>query len=267
MTPAGSPRTQRAGWGASLGGNPGPATRDGARPADRADEPADHGRWMHRWLWPAVAAVAVAAAMTTSGVEPWRAIAVAAGVAMALWALIATVAVPRIAWPDDIPGQQYAVTSTWEVPGLTGARESGASFESHLRPRLWATAAQLLEARGIDPTGGEARDLIGRSHYDVLTGVNTDPRTVTGSVSALSLVIARLAVDRSLPGRPPVDAPGLAGLAGAPRGRGACRHAPTNDAATNDVPTHDAQASRAGTSRAGTSRAETSHAPTEGTGE
>jgi hypothetical protein len=188
-----------------------------ARLVDRADEPADYGRWVRRWTWPALLAAAIVAGMVIAGVDVWRACAVAAGVAVALWAVIASMATPRIAWHDDVPGRRYYATSHWEVPALDGARESDATFGYYLRPRLWSLAADLLTSRGIDPDGAEARRLVGPRIHDVLTGANTDPRTVTSSVPAISHTIARLAVDPTLPGRTPVDTPALAGLAGAPR--------------------------------------------------
>jgi hypothetical protein len=229
---------QRAGWGAALdiGDDVGAAAREAARLVDRADEPADYGRWMHRWLWPALAAVAVTAGMVVGGVDLWRAVAVAIGVAVALWSVIASIAAPRIRWHDDVPGRRYHATSSWEVPGLDGARESDTTFRHYLRPRLWATAAELLQVRGIDPAGAQARQLVGPRLYDALTDANADPRMLP-PVSALSHAIARLAVDATLPGRPPVDTPALAGLAGAPRGRrprSAGRHSrPPRDATTD----------------------------------
>jgi hypothetical protein len=221
MMAAGPPRAPRAGWGTALdaGAEPDPRAAAAAALVDRADEPADPGRWGHRWTWPALLAAAVAFGMAAGGVDLWRAVAAAAGAAVMLWAVIASVAAPRIVWHDDVPGRRHHSTSSWEVPGLDAARESDATFGYYLRPRLWGIATELLRARGIDPAGPEARELVGPRLYDVFTGANADPRVVTGSVPALSQAIARLAVDRSLPGTVPVSTAALAGLAGARTGR------------------------------------------------
>lgn len=225
MTRAGAPRAQRTGWGAAIdvggaaGGGAIGGRGDPAPLVDRADEPADYGRWARRWTWPVLLAAAVALGMSVGGVDLWRAVTMAAGVSVAMWAVIASMTAPRISWHDDVPGQRFPATSSWEVPGLTAARESDVAFGYYLRPRLWSLAEELLRARGIDPAGHEARELMGPRLYDVLTGANTDSRAVTSSVSAICRSIARLAVDPTFPGRPPVDTPALAGLAGAPRTR------------------------------------------------
>lgn len=203
-------------WGTALdaGAELDARAADAAAVVDRADEPADRGRWLNRWTWPALLAAAVTFGMAAGGVELWRAIAAAIGVAVALWAVIASMAAPRISWHADVPGRRHRTASSWDVPAMEGARESDATFDRYLRPRLWATAEQLLRARGIDPAGPQARTLVGSRLYDILTGANTDPGAVTRSVSALARAIALLAVDRSLPGVAPVRASALSGLAG-----------------------------------------------------
>lgn len=215
----------RAGWGAGIdttGGADGQRSRsDVSGLVDRADEPADYGPWLKRWIWPAILAVSIAAGMVVGGIDMWRAVLVALGVAVALWAVIASMTAPRIRWHEDVPGERYRSTSSWEVPGLAGARESDTAFSAYLRPRLWALAEDLLRARGIDPTSDRARKLIGPRQYDLLTGADVEPRRMTSSVSVLCQTIAHLAVDPQAGGRPPVDTPSLRGLAGAPRARNA----------------------------------------------
>ncbi|MEO7125192.1 MAG: hypothetical protein ABI382_06525 [Nakamurella sp.] len=218
--------TARAGWGSAIdsasdrAGSAAAGSRsDSYRLVDLADQPAEYSRWMRRWTWPAVLAVAVMFGMMTGGIDVWRAVLMSLGIAVALWSVIATMSTGRVNWHDDVPGARYRASSTWEVPGLAGARESDTAFAQYLRPRLWAIAEDLLRARGIDPTSAQARKLVGSRHYDLLTGADTDHRRTTSSVSVLCQTIARLAVDPHAGSRPPIDTPALTGLAGGPRSR------------------------------------------------
>lgn len=209
-----SSSTHRKGLGAAIdaGAEPRP---DHSQFIDRSDEPADYTGWLRHWVWPALLAVFASVGMAAGGIELWRAVVLSLGAAVALWSVIATMAVTDVSWHDDVPGEHYRSSNTWEVPGLNSARESDEAFARYLRPRLWSLAETLLTRRGIDPVSARARELIGTRHYAVLTGSDTDPRHMTGAVSALCRAIAQLAVTPLPEGRPPVDSPALAGLAGA----------------------------------------------------
>lgn len=212
---SGGPRP-RAGLGAAIDGGS-EARPDHARLVDRSDEPADYGRWRRNWVWPALILAGGTFGMVAGGVDLWRAALISAGVAVALWSVVATMAVPEISWHDDVPGEHYHSSSTWEVPGLTSARESDEAFARYLRPRLWSLAETLLERRGIDPGSDRARELVGHRNYALLTGEDTDPRHVTTAVSALCHAVAQLAVTPLPDSRPPLESRALAGLAGKSR--------------------------------------------------
>lgn len=195
------------GLGASIAGYDG--AEPGVRLVDRADEPAEPVPWFRRWLWPAIIAIGTALGMIAAGIDIWRAALVAIGCAVAWWSVIASASVPRVSWHGDIPGRTFHAPSTWEVPGLTGARESVDSFTEYLRPRLWTIASDLLRRRGIDPGSDQARETVGRRQYALLVGEERDPRRMTSSVSALCQTVARLAASE------PGSSPALRRLAGA----------------------------------------------------
>lgn len=212
---SGGPRP-RKGLGAAI--DVGAEARpDHSRLVDRSDEPADYGRWSRHWVWPALLLVGGTFGMVAGGIDLWRAALLSAGMAVALWSVIATMAVPDISWHDDVPGEHYHSSSTWEVPGLTSARESDEAFVRYLRPRLWSLAETLLVRRGIDPASARARELVGPKNYALLTGEDTDPRHMTAAVSALCHAVAQLAVTPLPDSRPPIESPSLAGLAGTAR--------------------------------------------------
>lgn len=172
-------------------------------------------RWWRTVGWPIAVAVLGTAGMLAGGVPWWRALIIAVSTGGALWAVVATLAVDHPTWPYAPSRGLHSAPTAWEVPGLTGARQSAETFESYVRPRLWALAQDLLRRRNIDPASQRAVDLIGARIYAILTGAETDPRRVTGSVPALCQTIARLAVE-PVDGRPPpVPHPALVGLAGA----------------------------------------------------
>lgn len=208
----------RKGMGAAIDGG-GDSKPDFAQLVDRSDEPADYGRWLRHWIWPALLATAGTFGMLAGGIDLWRAAALSGGVAVALWSIIVTMSVPELSWHEDVPGDIYRPSTTWEVAGLISSRESDDSFARYLRPRLWSLAETMLTRRGIEPDSDQAKGLIGAGNYAILTGGDTDPRRVTASVSVLCHTIARLAVEPISGSRPPIDSPALAGLAGARRAR------------------------------------------------
>lgn len=212
---SGGPRA-RKGLGAAIDAGA-EARPDHSRLVDRSDDPADYGRWGRHWIWPALIVAGGTFGMVAGGVDVWRAALLSAGVAVALWSLIATMAVPDISWHDDVPGEHYHSSSTWEVAGLISARESDEAFTRYLRPRLWSLAETLLARRGIDPMSARARELIGPRNHALLTGEDTDPRHMTTAVSALCHAVAQLAVTPLPDSRPPIESPSLAGLAGTSR--------------------------------------------------
>lgn len=181
---------------------------------DRGDEPAGEPPWWRHIAWPIVVLVLAGSGMLVGGVPPWRAVAIALGVALALWSLILTFTVRRIDWYDDVPGASYRISTPWELSGLAAARESAEAFEFYLRPRLWDLAQKLLRRRGIDPASARAGELIGAREYAILTGVDRDPRRTTSSVSVLCHTISRLAVAPIDGSAPPIANPALTRLAG-----------------------------------------------------
>lgn len=195
-----APSPRRVALGAAITGHDG--AESGSQLVDWADEPADPGRWLRRWAWPAIVAGAIAFGMIAGGVDAWRSILVAIGVGVALWSVLASVSSYRPVWHDDIPGQTFHPASAWEVSGLAGARESPDSFAGYLRPRLWSVTADLLRLRGIDPASDRAREIVGRREYALLTGEDGDPRRMTSSVSALCQTVARLAAPGGEAGTP-----------------------------------------------------------------
>lgn len=181
---------------------------------DRADDPADYTGWAKRWAWPLVAGAVVLFGMSAARIDLWRGLAVGFGATLLIWAAVATVMVKRVRWHDDVPGLTYHPSSSWEVSGMIGARESVNTFTEYLRPQLWSTAQALLVRRGIDPDSEQARQVVGAAPYSLLTGEQEPAGDLAAHVSSLAEVVARLAVDPGLPGRLPIDSPALAGLAG-----------------------------------------------------
>ncbi len=222
--PAAQRPTQRHGRGLarSLGGRQPPPAGARIDPADQAPltdpDPDDTRRWRYG-AWPVIVAVVGGAGMFAGGVPPWRAVVIAVGAGLALWAVIVSFAVRRIDWYDDVPGFTYRSATPWEVPGLVGARESAEAFELYLRPRLWSLAQELLRRRGIEPDSARARELVGEREFAIFSGVDRDPRHTTASVSVLCQVIARLAVEPFPGSAPAIANPALKGLAGAAASR------------------------------------------------
>ncbi len=215
--PAGS---RRRAVGRELAGHEDTARRPAAstRPAEPIPLDEDGpSRWWRHLAWPVIVLVLGTAGMVAAGVPAWRAAVIGVAGAGALWAVIVSLAVASPVWYYDVPLATTRTPTSWEVPGLIGARQSSEWFADYLRPRLWALAQELLRRRGIDPGSAAARRLVGRRDYALLTGADADPRRTVAAIPALCHTIARLGVESTPQSPAPVRNPVLAGLAGAPR--------------------------------------------------
>lgn len=121
-----------------------------------------------------VGALASGAVLFVVGLDLGHVLALAAGVAAVTAAVQVLPPAPVVGWPappepDDSTGWHQVRLLAQTLEQLDGEPER---IERTLLPRLRALAGARLAARGLDPAGAEARDLLGADLHDRLGGTS-----------------------------------------------------------------------------------------------